>query len=317
MPRISANTKACRSRRSRIAPTLFTQETWALARKMWDDALSIGEVAGFRNAQTVVIAPTGCLTGDSHGRHRPRPDALESSWQCRWRQVARRRLPRPHRRRRPASDEVLHQRHRADAQDQDGERLYDPRDADAPHQGRRRDHRRARMEAHGRRRRRRCRRALDGLASSASRRRVTLPAARRGVLDRRLHDARAARNERRSRRTRSATSWATAPSTRRVCASAFRNRTPTSSSGSSRSAVHCSTSKRPSSQQTGYVEVAFHSVPLTLWWEACGFEKLPPTRRRTRGKGYTARVSRRGARHERSARIYGAFVAVSSKPTER
>jgi intein/homing endonuclease len=47
------------------APTLFTQETWALARQMWDDALSIGEVAGYRNAQTVVIAPTGCLTGDS------------------------------------------------------------------------------------------------------------------------------------------------------------------------------------------------------------------------------------------------------------
>ncbi len=47
------------------APTLFTQATWALARKMWDDALSIGEVAGFRNAQTVVIAPTGCLTGNS------------------------------------------------------------------------------------------------------------------------------------------------------------------------------------------------------------------------------------------------------------
>jgi ribonucleoside-diphosphate reductase alpha chain len=47
------------------APTLFTQETWALARAMWDDALSIGEVAGFRNAQTVVIAPTGCLTGNS------------------------------------------------------------------------------------------------------------------------------------------------------------------------------------------------------------------------------------------------------------
>jgi ribonucleoside-diphosphate reductase alpha chain len=45
------------------APTLFTQATWALARKMWDDAISIGEVAGFRNAQTVVIAPTGCLTG--------------------------------------------------------------------------------------------------------------------------------------------------------------------------------------------------------------------------------------------------------------
>ncbi len=47
------------------APTLFTQATWALARKMWDDAISIGEVAGFRNAQTVVIAPTGCLTGNA------------------------------------------------------------------------------------------------------------------------------------------------------------------------------------------------------------------------------------------------------------
>ena len=43
------------------APTLFSQETWALARKMWDEALSIGEVAGFRNAQTVVIAPTGTI----------------------------------------------------------------------------------------------------------------------------------------------------------------------------------------------------------------------------------------------------------------
>jgi ribonucleoside-diphosphate reductase alpha chain len=43
------------------APTLFTQETWALARKMWDDALSVGEVAGFRNAQVTVTAPTGTI----------------------------------------------------------------------------------------------------------------------------------------------------------------------------------------------------------------------------------------------------------------
>ena len=47
------------------APTLFTQNVWALARKMWDEALATGEVAGYRNAQTVVIAPTGCLTGNS------------------------------------------------------------------------------------------------------------------------------------------------------------------------------------------------------------------------------------------------------------
>ena len=42
-------------------PTLFTQKTWALARKMWDEALSIGEVAGYRNAQVSVTAPTGTI----------------------------------------------------------------------------------------------------------------------------------------------------------------------------------------------------------------------------------------------------------------
>ena len=52
-------------------PSLFTQETWAFARKMWDDALAIGEVSGFRNAQTVVIAPTGTIgAGDGLRHHR-------------------------------------------------------------------------------------------------------------------------------------------------------------------------------------------------------------------------------------------------------
>jgi ribonucleoside-diphosphate reductase alpha chain len=43
------------------AQSLFTQETWALARRMWDEALTIGEVAGYRNAQVTVIAPTGTI----------------------------------------------------------------------------------------------------------------------------------------------------------------------------------------------------------------------------------------------------------------
>ncbi len=46
-------------------PTLFTQETWALARTTWDHAVAIGEIAGYRNAQVTCIAPTGCLVGDS------------------------------------------------------------------------------------------------------------------------------------------------------------------------------------------------------------------------------------------------------------
>ncbi len=43
------------------APTLFTQETWQLARSMWDQALVIGESAGYRNAQVTCIAPTGTI----------------------------------------------------------------------------------------------------------------------------------------------------------------------------------------------------------------------------------------------------------------
>ncbi|MDQ2663506.1 MAG: adenosylcobalamin-dependent ribonucleoside-diphosphate reductase [Candidatus Eremiobacteraeota bacterium] len=43
------------------APSLFTQETWKLARESWDEALAIGEVAGYRNAQVSVIAPTGTI----------------------------------------------------------------------------------------------------------------------------------------------------------------------------------------------------------------------------------------------------------------
>jgi ribonucleoside-diphosphate reductase alpha chain len=42
-------------------PTLFTQELWGLARKTWDKALTVGEEAGYRNAQVTVIAPTGTI----------------------------------------------------------------------------------------------------------------------------------------------------------------------------------------------------------------------------------------------------------------
>src|ERR1700749_1245911 len=35
------------------------------ARKAWDDALDLGEVNGYRNSQSTVLAPTGCLVGDS------------------------------------------------------------------------------------------------------------------------------------------------------------------------------------------------------------------------------------------------------------
>jgi ribonucleoside-diphosphate reductase alpha chain len=43
------------------------------------------------------------------------------------------------------------------------------------------------------------------------------------------------------------------------------------------------------STKTGYIEVAFHSVPLVLWWEACGFAKRAPHEGHS-GKGYTPHV---------------------------
>jgi ribonucleoside-diphosphate reductase alpha chain len=37
----------------------------AASRDLWDEALALGERHGFRNAQTTLLAPTGCLVGDS------------------------------------------------------------------------------------------------------------------------------------------------------------------------------------------------------------------------------------------------------------
>ena len=56
----------------------------------------------------------------------------------------------------------------------------------------------------------------------------------------------------------------------------------------------------------GYIEFAAHSVALTMWWEACGFAKLPPTADH-RGKGYVARVPDSVLATNDPA-IYGAFV---------
>src|SRR5881409_2751789 len=60
----------------------------AACRKAWDDVIDLGEVAGYRNAQATVLAPTGCLVGDSlvstsRGlvRLRTLGDPVGSKWQ--------------------------------------------------------------------------------------------------------------------------------------------------------------------------------------------------------------------------------------------
>ncbi len=49
----------------RIDETLVAGNVMDAAQKVWDDALMLGQKHGYRNAQTTVLAPTGCLIGGS------------------------------------------------------------------------------------------------------------------------------------------------------------------------------------------------------------------------------------------------------------
>ncbi len=56
----------------------------------------------------------------------------------------------------------------------------------------------------------------------------------------------------------------------------------------------------------GYTEVGFHSVSLTIWWDACGFAKLSPYEGHS-GKGYSPRVPD-AILHSNDRDVYAAFV---------
>ena len=58
--------------------------------------------------------------------------------------------------------------------------------------------------------------------------------------------------------------------------------------------------------QAGYCEVAVHSVPLALWWEACGFSKTAPHAGHT-GKGYLPNVPD-AVLATNDPTVYGAFL---------
>jgi ribonucleoside-diphosphate reductase alpha chain len=60
------------------------------------------------------------------------------------------------------------------------------------------------------------------------------------------------------------------------------------------------------SAQQGYTEVAFHSVRLALWWEACGFAKHAPHESHS-GKGYTPHIPD-AVLHANDREVYAAFV---------
>jgi ribonucleoside-diphosphate reductase alpha chain len=60
------------------------------------------------------------------------------------------------------------------------------------------------------------------------------------------------------------------------------------------------------SEKRGYTEVAFNSVPLVLWWEACGFAKLPPAAEHS-GKGWHSHIPD-AVLHSNDRAVYAAFL---------
>ncbi len=59
-------------------------------------------------------------------------------------------------------------------------------------------------------------------------------------------------------------------------------------------------------EKKGYTEVALNSVPLALWWEACGFAKLPPSAEHS-GKGWHPHIPD-AVLYTNDREIYAAFV---------
>ncbi|MCP9484424.1 MAG: vitamin B12-dependent ribonucleotide reductase [Gaiellaceae bacterium MAG52_C11] len=56
----------------------------------------------------------------------------------------------------------------------------------------------------------------------------------------------------------------------------------------------------------GYTEVSYNSVPLVLWWDACGFAKLPPSAEHS-GKGWHSHIPD-AVLHSNDREVYAAFV---------
>jgi len=56
----------------------------------------------------------------------------------------------------------------------------------------------------------------------------------------------------------------------------------------------------------GYTELSLHSVPLTIWWDACGFSKLTPFTGHS-GKGWSPHIPD-PVLHSNDREVYAAFV---------
>ncbi len=286
------------------APTLFTQETWALARQMWDDALSIGEVAGYRNAQTVVIAPTGCLTGDSMvvtDRGLMRLNRLGDVDGDKWQDVDFRVLTddggqkatkffingiEPTRKIKTASGYVIQgtPAHRIKVVTPATGELEWKRMADV---------------------------ATDDVVALSmgsligQPKNVTLPALGEEYWtgDYTTQVPREMNADLAELLGYFMGDGSFHSKGLRFCVSQQDSDVVERLRSLGRSLFNLEAGV---SQQAGYIEVAFHSVPLTLWWEACGFKKIPPSADHS-GKGYLPRIPD-AVLASNDPVVYGAFA---------
>ena len=107
----------------------------AAANHAWQDCLALGETNGYRNAQASLLAPTGCLVGDTlvvTDRGLTRLAELGDAYGD---LVAGSRSHRVNRRGPAPRDEVLHQRRGADPAHPHRGRIPDPGHPDSPSQG--------------------------------------------------------------------------------------------------------------------------------------------------------------------------------------
>ncbi len=286
------------------APTLFTQETWALARSVWDNALAIGEVAGYRNAQVTCIAPTGCLVGDSlvaTDRGLMRLNRLGDVDGEKWQDVEFRVLTddgeqratkffvngvEPTRRITTASGYVIQgtPTHRI--------KVVDPKTGDLQWK------RFAEVTSSDVV-------ALSLGALAGAPRTVKLPpfGEEYWTADYTTRVPRTMTPQLAELIGYFMGDGSLHAEGLRFCVAAADKDVLAHLTSSIRGLFGIESKITP---KGGYVEIAAHSVALTEWWEACGFAKLPPSADH-RGKGYVARVPD-AVLASNDAAVYGAFV---------
>ncbi len=277
-----------RAEAAKIDEDLVPPELLGAAQRAWDEAVELGETFGVRNSQATVLAPTGCLVGGTlvpteRGLVRlgSLGDPIGDQWQPLDIDVQTDEGP-------ATRHAVLRERCRAGRRRRDEARLPHPGHGQAPGQGRRRG-RRVGLAPSRRRAARATAFRLRSTSSSARRRRSCFRRWRRRTGPRESHVRVPRDDDRRARRVRRLLHGRRLAALEGLAALRGRRRLRRRRAPRPPGQGALRPRGRDRASSTGYTEVAFHSVRLAQWWEACGFAKLSPREGHT-GKGYTPHI---------------------------